>query len=146
MVKRLPPMRALNLQAWIVVLSMPMLLGASIAVEDGQIEALLSGGWRLALAQVFVVGGVTIFAHTSYVWLLRRYEASFISPLTLMSPVWGVIFGVTLMGDPITPRFLVGAGLALAGVAVVAIRSGRRSAVGAPAAADAAPTPSVERP
>ncbi len=140
MVKRLKPIGAINLQAWIVVLSTPMLLATSFAVEDGQIEGLLSGGWRLALAQVFVVGGVTIFAHTSYVWLLRRYEASFISPLTLMSPVWGVIFGVTLMGDPLTARFLIGAGLALAGVGVVAIRSGRRGNP-PPPAVDAAPTP-----
>lgn len=145
LVKRLKPIGAINLQAWIVVLSTPMLLGLSLAVEDGQIEGLLSGGWRLALAQVFVVGGVTLFAHTGFVWLLRRYEASFLSPLTLMSPVWGVVFGVTLMGDPLTPQFLMGAALALAGVGVVAIRSGRRGTLLQPAA-DAAPTPDPPTP
>jgi O-acetylserine/cysteine efflux transporter len=141
MVKRLGPIEPLNLQAWIVVLSMPMLLAASLVIEDGQVEAVVRGGWRLALAQVFVVLGVTMFAHTGYVWLLRRYEASFISPMTLMSPVWGVIFGVALMGDELNARFVLGAALALAGVAVVAIRSGKSSP--AAAAPDDAATPEV---
>jgi O-acetylserine/cysteine efflux transporter len=147
LVKRLKqPIGAINLQAWIVVLSTPMLLAASFSIEHGQIEGLLSGGWRLALAQLFVVGGVTLFAHTGYVWLLRRYEASFLSPLTLMSPVWGVIFGVTLMGDPLTVRFLVGAAMALVGVGVVVVRSARKGAP-TPPAADAPPTPTtVEAP
>jgi O-acetylserine/cysteine efflux transporter len=142
MVKRLRPIEPLNLQAWIVVLSMPMLLASSFAVEDGQIEGLLAGGWRLAVAQAFVVFGVTLFAHTGYVYLLRRYEASFLSPLTLMSPIWGVIFGVALMGDELNARFILGAGLALAGVAVVTIRSGMRAP--ATAAPDDAPTPDVK--
>jgi len=126
LVKRLAPIGAIRLQAWIVVCSTPMLLAGSLAAESGQLEGLASGGWRLAGAQAFVVVGVTLFAHTAYVWLLRRYEASFISPLTLMSPVWGVVFGVTLMGDAMSAKFFVGAALALAGVAVVAMRTGRR--------------------
>ena len=134
LVKQLEPMGALRMQAWLMLVSAPVLMILSALFETNQVEGLMSGGWRLAGAMVFVVGGVTIFAHTAYMWLLRRYEASFIAPMTLMGPVWGVIFGVALMGDPLTGRFLLGAALALMGVGIVAVRTGRRAAVmaGAP--------------
>jgi O-acetylserine/cysteine efflux transporter len=139
LVKQLAPMDAVRLQAWIVLVSAAPLLVLSAVFEDGQVEAVVAGGWRLALAMVFVVGLVTIFAHTGYVWLLKRYEASFIAPLTLMGPVWGVVFGITIAGDPVTARFLVGAAITLAGVGLVAAATGRRAAVIAGA-------PSVEGP
>jgi O-acetylserine/cysteine efflux transporter len=141
MVKQLEPIGALRLQAWIVLLSTPPLLLLSVVFETGQIEAVMSGGVRLVGALAFVAGLVTIFAHTAYMWLLRRYDASFLAPLTLMGPIWGVVFGITLAGDPVTARFFVGAGLTLAGVAMVMSRFGRRAAVlaGAPPTERAAP-------
>jgi O-acetylserine/cysteine efflux transporter len=154
LVKQLAPMDAVRLQAWIVVVAAAPLLVLSAIFETGQVEAVMAGGWRLAVAMAFVVGLVTIFAHTGYVWLLKRYEASFIAPLTLMGPVWGVVFGITLAGDQVTARFLIGAAITLAGVAVVAAATGRRAAVlaGAPsvegprtAASDAAAAATKER-
>jgi O-acetylserine/cysteine efflux transporter len=135
LVKQLGPVDALRLQAWVVLISTAPLALLSAATETGQLEAALSGGWKLLLALAFVVGLVTIFAHTSYMWLLRRYEASFLAPLTLMGPVWGVVFGVTLAGDPVSAQFFLGAALTLLGVGVVAARSGRPAA--APRAVEA---------
>jgi len=98
---------------------------------------LMSGGWALAAAMTFMVLIVSIAAHGGFVVLLRRYEASLLSPLTLMAPMWGMIFGVLLMGDPVSVRFVFGGALAIGGVAMVAVLTGRRAmaAVGAPGAA-----------
>jgi O-acetylserine/cysteine efflux transporter len=128
LVKQLEPIGALRMQAWMMLVSAPVLLILSALFETGQVEGLMSGDWRLVAAMAFVVGGVTLFAHTAYMWLLRRYEASFITPMTLMAPIWGVTFGVTLMDDPMSARFFVGAAIALLGVGIVAVRTGRRAA------------------
>src|SRR5699024_9249216 len=45
-------------------------------------------------------------------WLLRRYLASRLGVFAFLSPVFGVIFGVLLLDDPITIRFAIG-GLAI---------------------------------
>jgi drug/metabolite transporter (DMT)-like permease len=48
--------------------------------------------------------------------------------MTLLTPLFGVVFGVTLLHDPIEWRFAVGAVLVLSGVLIVNARLGRRNA------------------
>jgi len=49
-----------------------------------------------------------------------------LSPLTLMTPIWGVVFGVALLNEPVSPRLLMGAVIALAGVFMIAVRHNTR--------------------
>ncbi len=56
-------------------------------------------------------------------WLLTVYPASQIGALCFLTPVFGVVFGVLLLGESVEPKFLLGAGLILAGISLV---SGRR--------------------
>ena len=46
-----------------------------------------------------------------------------LAPLTLMTPLFTIAFGVVLTGDRLDLRMVAGALLALAGVLVVALRS-----------------------
>jgi len=55
-------------------------------------------------------------------FLIQRYEVSLVGPLTLLAPVLGIIFSVTLLGEGLTWRIVAGAVVTLAGVAVVAAR------------------------
>ncbi|GGG99436.1 membrane protein [Glycocaulis albus] len=110
------------LQAWIGLFSWPPLLIASLIFERGQIEAMLAGGWLLLASIFFTVLLVNIFGHGAFYWLLRRYDASLIAPMTLMGPLIGVISGVVLLGDPVSWQLIAGGLIAIAGVAVVAAR------------------------
>lgn len=110
------------LQAWIGLFSWPPLLIASLIFERGQIEAMLSGGWLLLLTIIFTVVLVNIFGHGAFYWLLRRYDASLIAPMTLMAPLIGVISGVVLLGDPVSWQLVAGGLIAIGGVALVAAR------------------------
>jgi len=132
--RRAEPIGAVRLQAWVGLIAAPPLLLASGLAEQGQMLGVMSGGWALAGAMAFIVLIVSIAAHGGFVVLLRRYDASLISPMTLMAPLWGMTFGVLLMGDPVSARFLIGGGLAIGGVAMVALLTGRRAmaAVGVP--------------
>lgn len=51
--------------------------------------------------------------------LLRRYLASRLGVFSFLSPVFGVLFGVVLLGDPLTWAFCVGGLAILAGVIIV---------------------------
>ena len=65
---------------------------------------------------------VSLFAHTSYVMLLQKYEANLISALSLMTPLITIGMGVVLLGDPFGPRMIIGSALAIGGVLVIALR------------------------
>lgn len=112
----------LSLQAWIGLISWPPLLAASLVFETGQVSAMLDGGWLVFWALIFVVIAVNIFGHGGYYYVLQRYDASQVAPLTLMAPLFGVVFGVFLMGDPVTWQLVVGGLITFAGVGVVAAR------------------------
>jgi len=123
-VKRVP-LKPIPLQAWMGLVSAPPLLVASLVFERGQIAASLDGGvWFLA-ALAFTVLAVNVFGHGSFYFLLKRYDASLVAPLTLIAPVIGVVLGVAVAGDPLTWRLALGGALALSGVAVVAARRAR---------------------
>ncbi|MFP5469347.1 MAG: EamA family transporter, partial [Alphaproteobacteria bacterium] len=68
------------------------------------------------------VVGTSLIGHAGMYYLLQRYEVTQTAPLTLLSPVWGVVFGVTLLGDTITTRIILGGAMTLIGVAIVSSR------------------------
>lgn len=51
--------------------------------------------------------------------LLRRYLASRLGVLSFLTPLFGVILGAWLLDEAIEPGFILGAGLALAGITLV---------------------------
>lgn len=52
-------------------------------------------------------------------WLLTVYPASKLGVLMYLTPVFGIMFGILLLGETMEPKFIIGAGLTLAGVALV---------------------------
>lgn len=126
LMKRLSGVKPLELQAWIGVVGAPALLLVSLVVERGQLEAARSAAPLVWLAVAFSALGASVIAHGALYWLIQRYQVSLISPLMLLSTVFSVVFGVWLMGDVLTPAILLGGVATLAGVAVIAVRSGGR--------------------
>ena len=119
-------MKPFRLQAWIGLLSAPLLLALSLLFERGQIEAVTSGGFVFVLSLVYTVGLVNIFGHGVFYHLIQRYETNLIAPLTLLAPLSGVAFGILVAGDSVGWRLVVGGVIALAGVALVAARPNRK--------------------
>ena len=126
LMKRMSPISALQMQAWVGLFSFAPLFAASAMFETGQLASLAGGGWVLAGAWLFAVAGVSIFGHGGFYSLIKKYDVSLISPLTLMTPIWGVIFGIALLNEPITARLVLGSVISLSGVFVIAIRQNQR--------------------
>jgi drug/metabolite transporter (DMT)-like permease len=76
---------------------------------------------------------ISFASYLAWFWLLRRYLASRISVFSFMTPLFGVSFGVLLLGEPLTPVFAGGALLVLAGISVVSLAGPRAPSCPAPA-------------
>ncbi|MDP3739713.1 MAG: DMT family transporter [Hyphomonadaceae bacterium] len=126
LMKRIEPMPAMRLQAWIGLFSITPLLAVSLLTETGQMAPYLALDWRVYAATVFAVAGVSIFAHGNFYRLLKKYDVTLVSPLTLMTPVMGVFLGIVFLGEPLTPQLVIGAIIAIAGVGVISMRRNRR--------------------
>ncbi|MEM7767349.1 MAG: DMT family transporter [Pseudomonadota bacterium] len=122
LMKRKTPISPFQMQAWVGLFSFAPLFALSALVEQGQAETFLAGGWGVWLATVFAVLGVSVFGHGSFYTLIKKYDISLLSPLTLMTPLWGVIFGIVLLGEALTLQLVVGGAISLGGVFVIAIR------------------------
>lgn len=62
---------------------------------------------------------VAFVSYLTWFWLLTRYMASRLSVFTFLSPLFGVSFGVLLLGESVGPRFLSAAALVLVGIGLV---------------------------
>ncbi|MEM9738626.1 MAG: DMT family transporter [Pseudomonadota bacterium] len=122
LMKQIEPMPALRMQAWVGGLSFLPLFVFSGIVETGQLAAFAGGGLGVWAATLFAIVGVSIFGHGVFYTLIKTYDVSLLSPLTLMTPIWGVIFGIVLLGEDMTLRLVVGAIVSLGGVFVIAVR------------------------
>ncbi|KAF1051389.1 MAG: putative cystine transporter YijE [Stenotrophomonas maltophilia] len=62
---------------------------------------------------------VSFVSYFTWFWLLRRYLASNLAVFAFMTPLFGVTFGVLLLGEPLTLNFIAGAVAVLAGITLV---------------------------
>jgi drug/metabolite transporter (DMT)-like permease len=70
-------------------------------------------------ALLFQTALISIGSYLLWFWLLRHYLTSRLMLLSLMTPLFGVLFGAVLLQEPVEPRFALGAFLVLAGIVVV---------------------------
>ena len=68
----------------------------------------------------------SLVGHAGIYYLLQRYEVSTTAPLTLLAPIFTVGFSVTLLGDVLTERMIIGAVVALIGVLIVTVRQAQK--------------------
>jgi drug/metabolite transporter (DMT)-like permease len=62
---------------------------------------------------------VAFVSYLAWFWLLTRYIASRLSVFSFLTPLFGVTFGVLLLGESFSVRFLSAAMLVLTGIALV---------------------------
>ncbi len=65
---------------------------------------------------------IAIMSYLLWFWLLRHYLTSRLMLLSLLTPLFGVVFGATLLDEPISARFAWGGGLVLLGILIVNLR------------------------
>lgn len=125
--KRLSGIAVLTLYGWQALVSMPVLFAASLLFEPGGVAALpevpLSAfGWILYSAVA-----ASLVGHAGMSWLVQRYPVTLITPFTLPTPLLAVLFATLAYGTPVTPMMWLGGALTLAGVAIITLRTAKKS-------------------
>jgi O-acetylserine/cysteine efflux transporter len=122
--KRHGPFDPLMLTGWSSLFTVPQVMLMSFVLEDGQLTALATAddrGW-LALAYTVFIGGIVGFS--LWFWLIARCTMGRVAPFGLLLPVFALISSVLFLGERITPTLIVGALLAISGVAITQVKSG----------------------
>ncbi len=106
-----------------------------IAILSGQVTHVSLT--TVAVASVLFQGlVVSFFSYLTWFWLLRRYLAANLAVFSFMTPLFGVTFGVVLLGEELSLNFVIGAVLVLLGITFVSaeqwVRRRLRKALGQP--------------
>lgn len=114
------------MQAWIALAVAPTLISGSLLFENDHAERIASASWLAWACVIFGALVSSIVANAFMFNLLQKYEVSRTTPYMLLTPVISFTLAAFGLGDQITPQILIGAGMAMAGVALVALaeRSG----------------------
>ena len=95
---------------------------------------LLLASWLLGEKGVSAVNGpvlaslayqaliVAFGSYLAWFWLLTRYLAARLSILTFLTPLFGMLFGVAFLSEPLSAYFALAALLIAAGIALVNLR------------------------
>ncbi|HEX7776685.1 MAG TPA: DMT family transporter [Parvibaculum sp.] len=119
-----------QMQAWIALVAAPVMIAASLLLEHDQLRLLGDASLRQWAGIFYVAFASSLIGHAGIYYLLQRYEVTQTAPLTLLSPIFTVIFSVLLLGDVLTVRMIVGALIAFSGVLIVSLRQKRIVDVG----------------
>jgi drug/metabolite transporter (DMT)-like permease len=92
-----------------------LLAAAALTGQLGRVALTPVALWSLLFQGVVI----SFASYLAWFWLLRRYLASRLSVVAFMTPIFGVAFGVLLLGEPLSPAFGGGALLVLLGITLV---------------------------
>ena len=106
--KRYGPFDPLMLMGWSSLFTVPQVMLMSALLEHGQLASLVTAdqrGW-LALAYTIFIGGIAGFG--LWFWLIGRCSMGRVAPFGLLLPVFALISSVLFLGEPMTPKLMVG--------------------------------------
>ncbi len=102
-----------------LAISALMLPAASVLMGEKGVVALTP----LALASLAYQGVIVAFAsYLAWFWLLTRYLAGRLAVFSFLTPLFGVLAGVLVLGEPLTPAFAGAALFVGAGIVLVNLR------------------------
>jgi len=108
-----------------LVVSALLLALAAFAVGERWPVAVSAASWALLAFQTVVV---TFASYLVWFWLVRHYPATQISVFTLLTPIFGLLAGVWLLGEPLTARLATALAAVCAGIWLVSTRGKRGAA------------------
>jgi O-acetylserine/cysteine efflux transporter len=115
-----PKANMLAYVVWSSLFAVPPLLTLSLLIEGpaaivGGVAGADAATWGVVLWQSV---GNSLFGYAAWGWLLARYPAATIAPLSLLVPVFGMAASAWWLGESLPLWKLAAAGLILAGLAI----------------------------
>jgi O-acetylserine/cysteine efflux transporter len=118
-----PKLDMLAFMVWSSLFAVPPLLAASLVLDGFPriVSALAhadAAGWMSALWQGIAN---TLFGYGAWNWLLARYPAATVSPLSLLVPVFGMATAAIVYAEPLPAWKLEGGALVLLGLLTITL-------------------------
>lgn len=118
--RRDPGINMLAYVVWSSLFAVPPLLALSLLLEG---PAAITEGFARADAATYAVVlwqsvGNSLFGYAAWGWLLGRYPAATVAPMSLLVPVFGMAASALWLGESLPPWKLAAAGLIIAGLAL----------------------------
>jgi len=126
--KFLKDVHPLTLVAWMTLMAAPQLFLLSFLFEDRPLAAALTMGWDGWGPILFMAFFVSIVSHGLWYDLVQRHPINVTAPFALLTPVFGVVFGIVLLDEIVTWGLLIGSLITLAGVTIITIRRPHQAA------------------
>jgi O-acetylserine/cysteine efflux transporter len=121
--RQLAGVPVLTIYAWIGLVGVAVLMPFAMVLEPGALDDLTAVPFPALAGLAFSAIGSTLMGHGGMAWLLQRHPVSSVIPLTLGTPVIAVVASSLVFATPITAIMVAGGALALAGVAIVTMRT-----------------------
>ena len=112
----------LPLVGWMNLMAAPQLVALSLLLEESPVGTALDMGWTGLWPILYMAVFVSVVSHGLWYMLLHRYPINVAAPFALLTPVFGVLFGVLILDEAFTWFTLAGGLITLAGVAIITIR------------------------
>ena len=124
-IKKMGSVDGFALNAYMSLFAAPQLFLVSAFLEEGQLASLAAADWWAYASVLFMAVMVTIVSYAVWYRLLRRYTVNQTMPFTLLVPVFGVLFAVWLLDEPLSLHVLIGGAATIAGVGIIVLRRPR---------------------
>jgi O-acetylserine/cysteine efflux transporter len=114
------PMNPLAYVVWASLFAMPGLLLASLLLEGPMrdFQAVTTSHWTVWPTLLWQSAANTLFGYTMWAFLLSRYPAATVAPLSLLVPVFGIGASALVLHEPLPLWKLAACLLIMAGLAV----------------------------
>lgn len=125
--RKLSGVPVLVLYAWVGLMGSALLAPMAMLYEPKAMSNLAAIPPVAMAAIAFSAVCSTIIGQGGMAWLLQRHPISAVIPYTLVSPVVSVIASAAFLGTAVTGMMVLGGIIVLAGVAIVTIRTAKKS-------------------
>ena len=122
------------INGWMAVFAIPQMALMAVLFESGQIDAVVGASTETWVSILHMGIIVSIVGHGLWYRLVPKYRTNQTMPFTLLIPVFGVSFGIVLLGETLTWLIFAGGLVTLAGVAIIIFRKSESATVETPPA------------
>jgi len=125
------PLNPLAYVVWASLFAMPGLLMASFLLEGPvrDFQAVFSSSWTIWPTLMWQSAANTLFGYTMWAFLLSRYPAGTVAPMSLLVPVFGIGASALVLHEPLPGWKLIACVLIMAGLAFNLLWQPRKAAI-----------------
>ncbi|HEY5208813.1 MAG TPA: DMT family transporter [Stellaceae bacterium] len=117
----MPSISANKVLFYQLVVSAILLMLMSLAVGEPRFTHPSPLVWASLTWQIVIVAFAT---YLGWFWLITRYPAAKLSAFSFLAPLFGLVFGAVLLGEPVTPLLIAAMALVAFGIWLVSRRGG----------------------